>query len=135
MGAMNNYKADLKLKNEVVEFNTTDLDHEVNWVTKGAVTPSRTKLNAVPAGPSPPPVPWRVLTSLPPAILSPSLRSNSSNALPSTPVATVVSWTTLSNTPRRPPWSLRMPTPTPLELVLPELATRPWKPEVPLASL
>jgi CDP-glycerol glycerophosphotransferase (TagB/SpsB family) len=33
------YKANLKKANKVEELNTTNLADEVNWVTKGAVTP------------------------------------------------------------------------------------------------
>merc|ERR1712146_381543 len=125
--AMNGYRADLKKANPVQNLSTENLADSVDWRSQVLSPPSRTKLNAVPAGLSPPPVPWRVLTSLPPATSFHSLRSNSSNAPPSTPVAMVVSWTTLSNMLRRPLWSLRNPILTPLELVSPALATRVWK--------
>merc|ERR1712127_900498 len=63
---------------------------------------SRTKDNAVHAGLSPPPVPSRVLNSLPLELSNPSPSNNSSTATKLTKVATVVSWTTLSNTSRNP---------------------------------
>merc|ERR1711937_812816 len=37
--AMNGYKADLKKANPIAKLNTSNLADEVNWVTKGAVTP------------------------------------------------------------------------------------------------
>merc|ERR1712147_459711 len=39
MGAMNGYRADLKKANPVQNLSTANLADEVNWVTKGAVTP------------------------------------------------------------------------------------------------
>merc|ERR1712147_499848 len=108
--AMNGYRADMKKANPV------------------------DKLNAVPAGLSPPPVLSRVLTSslLETSFLS--LRNNSSNAPPSTLAAMVVLWTTLSSMPRRPLWSLRNLILTPLDPVSLELATRVWKRAVPFPS-
>merc|ERR1712166_735655 len=66
-------------------------------------TPSpqlRTKLNAVHAGPSPPPVPLKELMPSRLDPLNPSLSNNSSPAPSKTMLSMVDSWTTLSNTSR-----------------------------------
>merc|ERR1712151_244737 len=72
--------------------------------------PSRIKEAVDHAGPSPPPVPLRVLTSLPVATWGATLRCNSLTATtvsPRTWAATVVLWTRLSLMLRRPPSPLR----------------------------
>jgi len=64
--------------------------------------PQRTKDHAVHAGPSPPPVLWKVLTRLPRDLLSHSQNNNWLTAQPhmETPVAMVDGWTKLSTTSR-----------------------------------
>merc|ERR1711957_1013499 len=82
-------------------------------------TPSpqlRTKLNAVHAGPSPPPVPLKELMPSRLDPLNPSLSNNSSPAPCKTMDAMVDSWTTLSlGLPKETPSNSRLPTHTPPE--------------------
>merc|ERR1712166_483601 len=86
------------------------------------LTQFKTKDNVVPAGPSPPLLPWRVLTSSSPDLFSSSPSLNSLIAIPNVVVAMEVWKPTLSNMLCPTQWSSKLLTHTLLKLDLANLA-------------